>query len=47
VIDGFIAPILKRKLEAKKRGESKREDGHEEAAETLLDFLVEHTDGQF
>ncbi|QRV92987.1 cytochrome P450 family protein [Ceratobasidium sp. AG-Ba] len=45
VIDGYIAPILRKKLEAKKRGESKATNGGEEA-EALLDFLVRHTDDE-
>ncbi|QRV78193.1 hypothetical protein RhiJN_06208 [Ceratobasidium sp. AG-Ba] len=45
VINGYIAPILRKKLEAKKRGESKAAEGDEEV-ETLLGFLVQHTDNE-
>ncbi|KAG8728330.1 hypothetical protein FRC12_021836, partial [Ceratobasidium sp. 428] len=45
VIHGYVEPILREKLEKKKRGELKIDkEGEEEA--TLLDHLVQHTDDE-
>ncbi|KAG9079619.1 hypothetical protein FRC06_007622 [Ceratobasidium sp. 370] len=43
VIDGYVEPILRAKLEKKRRGELSREG---EEGETLLDYLVQHMDDE-
>lgn len=47
VINDFIRPMLKAKLDARRQGDLKKE-AHEESeeGETLLDYLVQHTDGE-
>ncbi|KAF8603624.1 cytochrome P450 monooxygenase pc-1 [Ceratobasidium sp. AG-I] len=46
VVDEYIRPVLKAKLDARRLSSLTKEDVEETEGETLLDYLVQHTDDE-